>query len=295
VPMATPAGATAVEISGAAASSATDVWAVGGWGDPATSAFGTLIEHWNGDSWTIVPSPSPGFSALLNGVAALSATDVWAVGVYASSYHHIGLSRTLVLHWNGTAWKRVSSPHPGPTKYPYSRYSGSGLSGLAAVSPRSVWAVGFYRRLRHHGPNSQPLILHWNGTTWRQVRSPAFGGANRLAAVAAVGRNNVWAVGSHNNYSQPLVEHWNGHAWWFVPRSPPGAGWLSSLAVVAGSGIWAVGGYSDQCPYNSLLEHWNGHAWSLGLSLNPSTDELFGIAAASPTAIWVVGATGNNC
>src|SRR6185437_2632336 len=36
--------------------SACDAWAVG----IQMSAARTLIEHWNGHSWTVVPSPSPG-------------------------------------------------------------------------------------------------------------------------------------------------------------------------------------------------------------------------------------------
>jgi hypothetical protein len=36
----------------------------------------------------------------LNGVAATSARNVWAVGGN-------GAGRNLILHWDGTAWKRV--------------------------------------------------------------------------------------------------------------------------------------------------------------------------------------------
>ena len=41
------------------------------------------VEHWNGTSWAIVPSPNMGTgNNHLNGVAAVSASDVWAVGYY---------------------------------------------------------------------------------------------------------------------------------------------------------------------------------------------------------------------
>jgi hypothetical protein len=41
----------------------------------------------------------------LSGVAATSAsdTDAWAVGSY-------GAFKTLILHWDGTAWAKVPSP-----------------------------------------------------------------------------------------------------------------------------------------------------------------------------------------
>ena len=42
----------------------------------------TLIEHWNGISWSIVTSPNNGTSGLqLNGVTCASASDCWAVGM----------------------------------------------------------------------------------------------------------------------------------------------------------------------------------------------------------------------
>src|ERR1022692_3829593 len=63
-------------LSGVAAVSTNDVWAVGVqyYGGP----FESLIEHWNGARWTIVPSPNPSSGVFLSGVAAVSASDVWA-------------------------------------------------------------------------------------------------------------------------------------------------------------------------------------------------------------------------
>src|SRR5438067_13841077 len=65
-----------------AAVSSKDVWAVGASLDSSTSPYHTLIEHWNGASWRVVPSPNvPSFNNVLSGVAAVSGKDVWAVGV----------------------------------------------------------------------------------------------------------------------------------------------------------------------------------------------------------------------
>jgi len=66
--------------SAVAAVSAQDVWAVGNHGS-STAVFQTLTEQWNGSQWSVVKSPSPGsFSSQLLAVAAISATNVWAVG-----------------------------------------------------------------------------------------------------------------------------------------------------------------------------------------------------------------------
>jgi hypothetical protein len=58
-------------ISGVSARAANDVWAVG-----------TQVEHWDGTQWTLVPSPDPSQGGgVLLAVDAVSATDVWGVGI----------------------------------------------------------------------------------------------------------------------------------------------------------------------------------------------------------------------
>src|SRR5436305_546774 len=66
-------------LSGVAALTASNAWAVGGYDTGGTGLNHTLIEHWNGTAWSIVPTPDspPG---VLNAVDAVSASDVWAVG-----------------------------------------------------------------------------------------------------------------------------------------------------------------------------------------------------------------------
>src|SRR5215471_9597363 len=46
---------------------------------------------------------------LLGGVAALSTTDVWAVGIF-DQFTQSGY-KTLAEHWDGTKWKLVPTPN----------------------------------------------------------------------------------------------------------------------------------------------------------------------------------------
>ena len=88
---------------------ANDVWAVG---DQQTGAgaFTTLIEHWNGTSWTVVPAPNPGATGdHLYSVAADASNDVWAVG----QANNQGTDTPLVEHWDGPAWQAVAVPSAG--------------------------------------------------------------------------------------------------------------------------------------------------------------------------------------
>jgi len=43
----------------ASADSPSDVWAVGDQQGP-DATFGTLVEHWDGSSWSVVPAANPG-------------------------------------------------------------------------------------------------------------------------------------------------------------------------------------------------------------------------------------------
>jgi hypothetical protein len=304
VAMPTPNVAEKFGFTAMAAISATDVWAVGWHGRRQFKSERPLIEHWNGSAWKIVPHPSPGWNSFLNGVAAVSPRNVWAVGAYSAAPYRYN-DRTLVLHWNGTTWKRIPSPHPGV------RPVGSSLSGVAVVSAKNIWAVGSYSpRAPSSGHHTLTLVLHWNGKKWRQVPStnPAGNsGFNVLYGVAALGRNDVWAVGgSWNSQFQgpPLVEHWNGHSWRTVP-APVGCPNsfeqpLMDLAALARNDIWAAGTGDGPYPCHSgglptsqaLAEHWDGNTWSVSPIVNPrlSVDDAFlGIAAATPRAVWAVG------
>ncbi len=102
------------ELAGVSALSARNVWAVGGTNLPATSGgLATLIEHWNGSSWQITPSPNvsgtSGPANFLNGVAAVPHDeDVWTVG---RAIDQSGSFVTLTEAWNGAKWCIVSSPN----------------------------------------------------------------------------------------------------------------------------------------------------------------------------------------
>jgi hypothetical protein len=67
----------------------------------------TLIEHWNGAAWSIVPSPNSGSTDndTLVGVVAISASDAWAVGTIITSGSNAG--QVLIEHWDGSSWSIV--------------------------------------------------------------------------------------------------------------------------------------------------------------------------------------------
>ena len=299
------------QLSGVAATSARNAWAVGYTGTTSTK---TLIVHWNGKTWKRVSTPRP-VRGELTAVTATSARNAWAVGYSGSAP-----SKTLILHWNGKAWKRVPSPSPRTSR----------LDGVTATSARSAWAVGgttsgtlilrwngqtwkrvpspsglntfFRRRGCRLGPQClggrrsarQPAPCrsssHWNGTAWKLARSPISGRFAFLNGMAAASARSVWVVGSNFNTGKLLSMHWNGTAWKRVPTPNPGFGELRAVDTASGGRAWAVGVVGGK----TLTLHWNGKAWKRIPSPSPAGGgSLVSAAAVSARSAWAVGFSGS--
>src|SRR5262249_9121571 len=171
-------------LTGVTAISASDVWAVGDFqiSTNAGTVFQTLTEHWDGTAWSIVPSPNPNGTSSgseLRGVAAVSTSDVWAVGDSGSG--------GLIEQWNGTSWAVVPSPSRSGAVF-------NSLAGAAVVSSNDVWAVG---ESQNSSGIPATLIEHWDGTSWNIVASPAPGSASLLSGASAdPASGQAWAVGN---------------------------------------------------------------------------------------------------
>jgi hypothetical protein len=282
------------DLSGVAAISPTNAWAVGNANSNNDIKLQTLIEHWNGTAWAIMKSPSPTNGAQLFALTALSATDMWAVGIYGNNLGRTLSAHTLIEHWNGTTWTVVQSPNPG-----------SGLNyleSITAVSANDIWAAGFSSGGQTVLGMEETLIEHWNGISWTVVQSQSPGtSGNTLSAITAISANDVWAVGNTNNGSpgtdNALIEHWNGKSWSSVAGQNPGKESNNLIAIVARSphDVWTVGSFnsvfSDQ-QAQPLIEHWNGTSWSTVTSPNIGTNNTslagMGLVPHSEN-IWAVG------
>lgn len=275
---------------GISAPSPTNAWAVGvsvvGEGNTLAAS---MTQRWDGSAWSAIANPGTG---ILNSIAAVSAQDVWAVGVKYSDVS--SLQWLMVEHWNGTQWSTVTAPIPGQTN--------SAFNGVAAQSANSVWAAGYYDGL---GFSPQPLIERWDGSAWRVATTSLPDGATAASydALSVVpGSNQVWATGSvrygvppdgGRGYFQPLIERWDGNAWRVVasPTLPAGAlaGEVRSVVALSATDAWAVGEYTaSDHTIRTLIAHWNGTSWAV----TPSPDEwgsLTGVAATGARDVRAVG------
>ena len=253
--------------------------------EPARPSMSSTNSALSCGPWQFVSSPNVGTgNNRLEGVAAVSAKDVWAVGV--------GPGGTLTEHWNGTQWSIVPSPNPS---------SGSGIFyAVTAISSNNIWAVGL--SFLNNG-NEATLTEHWNGSKWSLVPSPnnTFYTFNELLAVSATSANDVWAVGDiagpdPDSDTFTLIEHWNGLKWSIVPSANVQfeQNFLQGVRAVSASDVWAVGftEVGGTPPDQGLIEHWNGSKWSVVTSPNQPgsiNNFLSGIAVISANDIWAVG------
>src|SRR5207253_3129447 len=83
-------------LAGVEAIAPKDIWAVGYY--TSTSTYQTLVEHWDGTAWSVVPSPNggPGWNLMWR-LSASTPRDVWSVGQYLD--HDVW--RTLAEHYVG--------------------------------------------------------------------------------------------------------------------------------------------------------------------------------------------------
>jgi hypothetical protein len=308
------------ELNAVTAVSARDAWAVGNTNSVPSAS---LILHWNGSGWKRVASPTiGGHVVLLTSVAATSASNAWVAGIAdgrrpfiahwngvvwrrshtsvrgaveavaatsRSNAWAVGatIDRTLILHWDGTSWRRV----PSPVRH--------GALLAVAASGRSAWAVGFIGNAGFPGSRAtnRPLILHWDGASWRRVPTHLPRGLGSLRSVALTDSGRAWAVGCTGCKSAgpgaPLIESWNGTSWQKV--TAPGQASLAGLwAVTATSAgnAWAVGVPAGGAGHTTGIEHWDGHSWTTVPGPDPGGHErLTGVTATSAGNAWAVGST----
>src|SRR5579872_2790704 len=233
-------GAQNSMLAGVAAVSSNDVWAVGNFQQGGgVYQWNTLIEHWDGTQWTIVNSPNVTGADrnILNAVAAVSSTDIWAVGYSETNITDV----PLIEHYDGQSWSIVASVYPPPSAF-------NQLYAVAAISSDDVWAVG-YENENSSGVYGGALTEHWDGTSWSLVDGPFLGSAIDLFGIAAVSSDDVWAVGDASNGAlgfddHPITEHWDGTKWSSVSTPDPGQAAELLSATTANGTVWAIGAYS---------------------------------------------------
>jgi hypothetical protein len=262
VPSPTPGGSYS-SLDSVSCTSTTNCVAVGSYRIGSGLTDRTLIESWDGATWAIASSPSPGSTYnSLQGVSCTGATACMAVG--GSRSGDSSPDRTLVESWNGSTWAVV--PGPSPPLW------NDSLTAVSCTTPAICVAVGDQS---DGGTVTRTLAETWDGTNWRVVPSPNPGTVGILYGVSCSATTNCVAVGryySDGSTDHTLAETWNGAAWSVTPSpDPAGSVTIFVLGVSCTSATWCVAvGFSANGSGEdvTLVESWTGTAWSIATSPN---------------------------
>lgn len=269
-----------------------DIWVVGSRFLEENGDSFPLIEHWDGQAWTVIPGTAEfeGRRGRLAAVQAIAADDVWVVG------DTLGRRQDILEHWDGTRWSAV--------EFPTRRAMGS-LDKIVAISSDDVWVLAHAHPVAGPGSISEDVFLHWDGDSWSLVEAPPpvdpYWGTSAIQSIAASGPHDVWGVGGKvQGFSEagrlagPLVEHWDGRRW-AMADAPSGPDSLGIAVATPDGQLWAatggylatVGAYGSGPPGD--IYHWNGKSWSLAHRIRTGT--VMGLVARSPRDVWAFGET----
>jgi Putative Ig domain len=244
------------------------------------SAAQTLVETWDGSTWSVTPSPSLGESGSLTAVFCFSTDSCLALGSAGG--------QTLVESWDGTAWSLAPSTSPSGGGYQ--------LNGFSCVSPSYCTGVGYNQS------TAGPLVETWDGSAWSVVPAPTYlGEPSLLSSVSCASSTSCVAVGQSASFYN-LAETWDGTSWslWAPPLPTAvafGGGRPHLLGASCASPTFcvAVGEYavahveSGFGPW-PLIDAWDGGAWSLMPVPNPVEGDTFTqVSCASPDSCVAIG------
>ena len=288
----TPDGSGKVNIlNGVSCTSPTSCVAVGAAWVEDIFDFQTLVEQWNGATWSIVPTTGAAGVGYLSDVTCVSSSDCVAVGWDNSG-------RTLVLSWDGHSWSVTPSPSVAGSNNVLSGVTCLSATACVAVGDSVVYATGI----------GSTLVEAWNGSTWSiEPTAGATGPSDGLNHVSCSSTTACMATGFHfaPGVSEPqetLVESWNGSAWSVVPSPSPSAtrNNLQNVSCSSPTACLAVGWYDipvgDPDTPRTLVESWNGSTWTIVPS--PNLDALVEPVvsmASTPTGdgYWLADSAGD--
>ena len=289
---AVPASATASELQADHCLSKTSCVAAGSY----TTKSGTfsLIESWNGTSWSQQTSPNPegATETKLRGASCKAITACIAVGQSNASGKW-----AFAMRGNSGTWSLQTVPKPGSS-------ISSELTGVECNSTTSCVAVGAYNE---SASVNWAMAAIWNGTEWSLQTVPKPSGAKKsiLLDVSCSDASNCTAVGGYNNASNvqvTFVVRWNGSSWSQQTSPNPAGSSNSVLQNVSCNDRYscvAVGDWLNSGTWQPQAQYWNNTGWSLDTVAIPAgaTFSLFEGVACRITCLtsgWYTDSGGKN-
>jgi hypothetical protein len=235
-------------LAGVSCVSSTFCVAVGYSRNSKTNVQQSLVDVWNGTSWTSSnPAATITTGNFLTGVSCLSTTLCQAVGSFLLGGK---TSRPLIATLSGTTWSRppVSADGAGANF----------LNGVScAPSTTSCQAVGYFLN-----PSNvkQAMVLSWSGSTWSVPFAPTQPTTvnNEFRGISCVTTTFCQAVGDSapGGTAQAFAETLNGTTWGVASLATgvTGPSTLGGVACWTTTACAAVGQYTQGGVLQTLIE-----------------------------------------
>jgi hypothetical protein len=245
-----------------AAAAPNDIWALG--------AGARAFLHFDGTSWSIVPSSIPpssfgGIAIFAMGAAGIGANNsAWVVGQNGFN--------PFIGRWDGTSWQVVPSP----------QVNGQLLTVLPLDRARGVWAAGDMNTSRA----AFPLLEHFSNVTgvWKVDQRVYMPSSTSIDTLAGVVGGDLWGGG----YS--IMVHQNpATRSWVDVQGQPALGPITSMSAATLKDVFAVGpgsGVSNVAPF---IERWNGTVWSQVSYPRTGSIWLTRVDADRFGGVWLMG------
>ncbi|MFE2158913.1 hypothetical protein ACFW9M_13915 [Streptomyces lydicus] len=198
------------------------------------------VQSWDGTSWHRQSLPNVG-KGELSAVTVVAPDDVWAAGA-AYAADDTSPQTALLLHWDGSSWKRVTAPGP--------QGADAWLGGITALAADDIWAVGGST----DAGAERPLAVHWNGTAWTEAETPNVPDG-RLRAVGKAGDGTLWAVGGKG--AAPVALRRDARTGRWERAASPGLVVRGFSTVPGSAGLW-VAGIAEQGDLVPAVMRWKG-------------------------------------
>ncbi len=297
-----PGGTTATFLNNAGCASATDCWAVGATGTDGVNGVtptAGYITHWNGSTWSSVPSPTPGgvTTAALNEVSCASTTFCLAVGATTTGTGNSAVVNLFAEEWLGSSWVLTTGT---PTTANY------GFGAVSCPAVDECWTAAT------DNTGSTDLFYQWNGTSWTAGAGTLrefHGGRMVVNDLKCLTTTVCEVVGDE----QPPSEADHAFTSQLTGADVPATTQLAPVAVLPDpdfdqyTGLIAVScpstdecwadGYAAEGGTNiqqSLVAHWNGSTWSTVPAQSPPGAFLQAAACSGPGACIFGGGQGQD-
>ena len=270
-----------------------------GYSDSASVPDRTLVETWNGRTWSITPSPNVGAEPSdLNSVYCSAPGACWAVGtknVYASlierlvghrwtvvnssRFGHTTLTGVTCIHRNdcvAVGWQSFQSlalKWDGGAWFVWARFKDVGLNGISCPTPTLCMAVG------HRG--QRPMVETWDGSAWSSSKLVLLHSSlSEFDGVTCWSARGCMSVGE-GSAKRAIAAIWNGRDWTALPVPLGGVGQNSLKSVACRSAADCVAVGSSSVLYGGavgFMEKWDGSTWRVVIGPHVDGAVLSGVA-----------------